>query len=102
MENDRKPIGNPMTVGRVAYQLYSRRWQGRVKYSAKVGKVYVSKETGQVALIPEFEDYTADDFSHAVSLAKTELVQLTQAAFQQHLSRKAGPSQAFSKRQTDR
>ncbi len=86
MENSRTAIGQPVLVGeRMAYQIYSRVWQGQVRYSARVGRPYISKKTGEQDVFPEFEDYTADDFVEAARAAKQHVSQLRQAAYQHRM-----------------
>ena len=85
MDNQRKPIGQPVLIGKMAYQIYSRVWDGQVRYIAKVGKPYVGKETGLFGIITELEDHTAADFLLAARQAKKELARLAAQAFQQRL-----------------
>ena len=80
-----KPLGQPVLVGKMAYQIYSRVWDGRIRYLAKVGRPFVSKGTGQMEIIAELEDHAAADFLLAARMAKKQLRQLATQAFQQRL-----------------
>lgn len=81
--NDSKPIGKPVLIGRSGFQIYSRIWNERVQFYARVGKPYVKKETGEAGVVAIMEDSSSDDFLRAATEAKAQLDQIRNAHFQQ-------------------
>ena len=75
-----EPLGQPIAVTeRIGYQLMSRVWKGRIRYSARIGRIYTAK-TGQPSVWSEVDEYTADDYIEATNTVRAKLRDLRHAA----------------------
>ena len=77
------PVGHPVQVGAVAYQIYQRTWQGRVYYSTEIGKPYQSPKTGQMVLLRKHDDKNLDDVIKAARTAKKQIADMKGIQMQQ-------------------
>jgi len=90
MNQQDKPIGDIVLVGRAAYQLYSHNYRGEVEYRADVGVPWKNKATGITKILPFMQDHSTRDFAHAAQKAAAKLEQLRQNAFTQDSLKLAG------------
>lgn len=93
MKQDRQPLGQPVDVaGGYGYQLYARVYNGTLRFSARVGKLWINRQTNEPAVIPEFDLYSAEHFRKSVTAAKKHLGEVKAEVFAEQVSR-AGASQ---------
>lgn len=83
MNQNDKPIGDIVLVGRAGYQIYSHTYRGEVEYRADVGKPWKDKATGITRVLPFMQDHSTADFQRATEQAANRLEELRQAAFTQ-------------------
>ena len=82
MAQEKQIIEGPVQVGhKTGYQIESRMWNGTPRLSARVGKLYVNKSTGQPGILPEFDLYSFDEFLKAARKAKQRLDQVSAQMF---------------------
>ncbi|QDV73194.1 hypothetical protein [Botrimarina mediterranea] len=86
MAQNKKPIGDMMLVGAVAYQLYSRIYYGQVEYYAEIGRPYTDKSTGRTSIIPQMKAVATRDFLAAAEQAGSKLDELRSAQFKHSLA----------------
>lgn len=83
MNQNDKPIGDIVLIGRSGYQLYSHTYRGEVEYRADVGFPWKDKSTGVTKILPFMQDHSTRDFAQAATEAAEKLEQLRQNAFTQ-------------------
>ena len=93
MKQDRQPLGQPVDVaGGYGYQLYARVYNGTLRFSARVGKLWINRQTNEPTIIPELDLYSAEHFRKSVTAAKKHLGQVKAEAFADQFNR-AGANQ---------
>jgi len=83
MNQQDKPIGEVVLVGRCGYQLYSHTYRGEVEYRADIGKPWKDKTNGVTKILPFMQGDSTRDFEEAAREAGEKLKALRQAAFTQ-------------------
>lgn len=83
MNQNDKPIGDIVLIGRAGYQIYSHTYRGEVEYRADVGKPWKDRTSGITKVLPFMQDHSTADFQRAAEQAANKLEELRQAAFTQ-------------------
>ena len=82
MSAKNQPFGDPVPVaGDIGYQIYSRVYNEKRRFSARVGKLW-AKAPEEIYVIPEFDLYNVDEYRKAVTAAKKHLEQCKAQVFE--------------------
>ena len=89
-KHEPKPVGEIVLVGRAGYQIYSEIWNNRVQFTARIGKPFKKKESGERRIVAVMEAESTDDFLRAAEKARQQLEQIRQAEFQRDVEQQHG------------
>lgn len=68
------PLGEPVRVGKCAYQLFSETWpDGNVRFFAKVGRPFEAKQTGRAGVLNKMYLGSVGDFIRAAQESEDRL-----------------------------